>query len=58
MPGVWESVQPELQPHNAQPETHGLQTIRMRPLQQGIPEKSRLKKTQRVTTWTKTLKLR
>lgn len=58
MPGVWESVQPELQPHNAQPETHGLQTVRMRPLRQGIPEKSRFKKAQRNPAWTKSLKLK
>ena len=37
MPSVRESFQPEFQPHNAQPETHGIQTIRMRPLRQGLP---------------------
>lgn len=40
MSGVWESVQPELQPHHTQQETHRIQTIRLRPLRQRFPEES------------------
>lgn len=37
MPGVWESLQPELQPHHPQPQAHRLQTLQLRALCQGLP---------------------
>lgn len=46
MPGVREGVQPELQPHYAQQETHRIQTFRLRPLQQRFPEKGGFEETQ------------
>ncbi|CAG05643.1 unnamed protein product [Tetraodon nigroviridis] len=52
MPGVWESVQPELQPHHTQPQTHRLQTVRLRPLRQRLPEESGPEEAQRDTTRT------
>lgn len=47
MSGVRESVQPELQPHHAQQETHRIQTVRLRPLRQRLPEESGPEETQR-----------
>lgn len=47
MPGLWESVQPELQPYHTQQETHRVQTFRLRPLRQRFPEKSGSEETQR-----------
>ena len=40
VPGVREGLQPELQPHHAQQETHGLQTVRLWPLRERLPEES------------------
>lgn len=47
MSGVRESVQPELQPHHAQQETHRIQTVRLRPLRQRLPEESGPEEAQR-----------
>ena len=38
MPGVWEGIQPELQPHHPQPQAHRLQTLWLWPLWEGLPE--------------------
>ncbi|CAO2639027.1 hypothetical protein LEMLEM_LOCUS24725 [Lemmus lemmus] len=38
MPGVWQSVQSELQPHHSQQEAHGFQALRLRPVWEGLPE--------------------
>lgn len=40
VPGVWQGVQPKLQPHHTQPQTHGLQAFRLWDLLQGLPEES------------------
>ncbi|XP_051944158.1 growth factor independent 1A transcription repressor a isoform X1 [Hippocampus zosterae] len=40
VPSVRQGLQPELQPDHAQPETHGIQAFRLRPLRQRFPEKS------------------
>lgn len=47
MSGVWQSVQPELQPHHTQQETHRLQTFRLRPVRQRFPEEGGPEETQR-----------
>lgn len=46
VPGVREGLQPELQPHHAQQETHGIQAVRLWPVREGFPEKSGPEKTQ------------
>jgi len=47
MPGVRQVVQPELQPHHAQPEAHGIQALRLRPVRQRLPEESGPEEAQR-----------
>lgn len=37
MPGMWQSLQPELQPHHPQPQAHRLQALQLRALCQGLP---------------------
>lgn len=53
MSSVWESVQPELQPHHTQQETHRIQTVRLRPLRQRFPEEGGPEEAQRDATWPK-----
>lgn len=46
MSGVREGLQPELQPHHAQQETHRLQTFRLRPVRERVSEESGPEETQ------------
>lgn len=41
MPGVRQSVQPVVESDHAQPEAHGLQAVRVRPLRPSISAQSR-----------------
>lgn len=50
MPSVREGVQPELQPHHTQQETHRIQTVRLRPLRQRLPEEGGPEEAQRDAT--------
>lgn len=50
MPSVREGVQPELQPHHTQQETHRIQTVRLRPLRQRFPEEGGPEEAQRDAT--------
>lgn len=50
MSSVRESVQPELQPHHTQQETHRIQTVRLRPVRQRLPEEGGPEEAQRDTT--------
>lgn len=43
---MWQSFQPVFEPNHAQPETHRLQTIYMRPLRTQLSEKGGLEKAQ------------
>lgn len=50
MPSVREGVQSELQPHHTQQETHRIQTVRLRPLRQRLPEEGGPEEAQRDAT--------
>ena len=38
VPGVWQGIQPELQPHHPQPQAHRLQALWLRPVRKRLPE--------------------
>ena len=52
VPGVREGLQPELQPHHPQPQTHRLQALRLRPVRQRLPAEGGLAEAQRDATRT------
>ena len=41
VPFVWQSLQSVVQPHHAQPKTHGTQAFRLSSLRQGVPAQGR-----------------